>query len=212
MSWKNWKITSLIFQEYRLQPITFFDESSAVVTSGNRRRRHSAIGSPAIEVQRHASNATYAVNLLHNIHGVSHFNVLRGPSNGLELLNFFEEALEQEDVFANHVIKENDVIVMDNCGFHHGNNVEPLLRNMLQERRVQLFFQPPYHPWYNTCEACFNHMKTTLRRYPKYTEKYTELCTYDAKGMINEGLSRQFFKFCDYIWLIFVVVELITIT
>ena len=120
--------------------VHFFEESSVVVTSGNRRRGHSAIGSPAIEVQRYASNATYAVNLLHNIHGVSHFNVLRGPSNGLELLNFFEEALEQEDVFANHVIKENDVIVMNNCGFHHGNNVEPLLRNMLQERRVQLFF------------------------------------------------------------------------
>ncbi|CAB4001294.1 paired box Pax-5-like [Paramuricea clavata] len=92
----------------------FFDESSVVVTSGNRRRGHSAIGTPAIEVQRYASNATYTVNLLHNIRGVSHFNILRGPSNGLELLNFFEEALEQEDVFANPVIKEHDVIIMDN--------------------------------------------------------------------------------------------------
>ncbi|CAB3982871.1 Hypothetical predicted protein [Paramuricea clavata] len=75
----------------------FFDESSVVVTSGKRRRGHSAIGTPAIEVQRYASNATYTVNLLHNIRGVSHFNILRGPSNGLELLNFFEEALEQEN-------------------------------------------------------------------------------------------------------------------
>ena len=140
------------------------------------------------------------MNLLHNIHGVSHFNVLRGPSNGLELLNFFEKLSSKKlDAFANHVRKENDVIVMDNCGFHHGNNVEPLLRKKLQERRVQLFFQPPYHPCYNTCEACFNHMKTTLRRYPKYTEKYTELCISDAIGMINGGLLRQFFKFCGYI-------------
>lgn len=177
----------------------FFDESSVVVTSGNRRRGHSAIGTPAIEVQRYASNATFTVNLLHNIHGVSHFNILRGPSNGLELLNFHEEALEQEDVFGNHVIKEDDVIVMDNCGFHHGNNVEPHLRDMLQERHVQLIYQPPYHPCYNTCEACFHHMKTILRRYSRYTEKYTELCIFDAIGMINEGLSRQFFKFCGYV-------------
>ena len=70
------------------------------------------IGNHAIEVQQYVSNAIYTVNLLHSMHGVSHFNVLRGPSNGLELLNFFEEALKQEDVFANHVIKENDVIVM----------------------------------------------------------------------------------------------------
>ena len=81
--------------------VYFFDQSSVFVTSGNRRRGHSAIGSPAIEVQRYTSNATYTVNLLHNIHRVSHFNVLRGPSNGLGMLIFFEEALEQEDVFAN---------------------------------------------------------------------------------------------------------------
>ena len=120
----------------------FFDESSVVVTSANRRCGHSAIGTPAIEVQRYASNAIFTVNLLHNIHGVSDFNILRGPSNGLELLNFFEEALEQEDVFVNPAIKENDVIVMDTSGFHHGNNVESPLRDMLQERHV-LFFQAP---------------------------------------------------------------------
>ena len=85
-----------------------------MVTSGNRRRAHSAIGSPAIEVQRYASNATHTVNLLHYVHGVSRFYVLRGPSNSLELLDFFEKALEQENVFSKHFIKENDVIVMDN--------------------------------------------------------------------------------------------------
>ncbi|CAB4006588.1 Hypothetical predicted protein [Paramuricea clavata] len=162
----------------------FFGESSVVVTSGNRSRGHSGIGAPAIEVQRYASNATYTVNLLHNIHGVSHFNILRGPSNGLELLNFFEEALEQEDVFANPVIKEHDVIIMDNCDFTR-ETCSVVLSTTL--------------PGIHVSEACFNHIKTTLRRYSRYTEKYTELCISDAIGMINEGLSRQFFKFCGYI-------------
>ena len=131
----------------------FFDESSVVVTSGNRSRGHSAVGKPAFEVQRYASNATYTVNLLHNVNGISHFNILRGPSNGLELLQFFEEALEQVDAFENPVVKVDDVIVMDNCGFHHGNDVEPNLRDMLHdERRAHLIYQPPYHPCFNTCE------------------------------------------------------------
>ena len=155
----------------------FFDESSVLVTSGNRRRGHSAVGKPAIQVQRYASNATIY--------------------NGLELLNFFEEALEQEDAHENEIIKDNDVVVMNNCGFHHG-NIEPHLRDTLAQRNIQLVYQPPYHPCYNTCEACFHHMKTTLRRYPVYTEKYTELCISDALGMINEGMSRQFFSFCGY--------------
>ena len=60
----------------------FFYESSVVITSGNRKRGHSAIGKPAFEMQKYASNATFTLNLLHNISGVSHFNILRGPSNG----------------------------------------------------------------------------------------------------------------------------------
>ena len=48
----------------------FFYESSVVVTGGNRKRGHSAIGKPAFEMQRYASNATFTLNLLHSIHGV----------------------------------------------------------------------------------------------------------------------------------------------
>ena len=168
----------------------FFDESSVLVTSGNWNRGHSAIGQPAIEVQRYASNATYTVNLLHNVNRVSHYNIIRGPSNGLELLNFFDEALEHEDEFGNPIIKQDDVIVMDNCGFHHANHIEGNLRDVLQTRNVQLIFQPPYHPCYNMCKYCFNFMKVILRRYPKYTEKYTDLyCT----GNDNNGFFKADF-------------------
>ena len=178
----------------------FFDESSVVITSGNRSQGHSAVGKPPFEVQRYASNANFTVNLLHNVNGISHFNILRGPSNGLELLQFFEEALEQVDAFENPIIKVDDLIVMDNCGFHHGRDVEPNLRQMLHdERRVHLMYQPPYHPCFNTCEQCFHLMKTVLRRYTTYTEKYTELCISDALQMITAGHSRQFFKFCGYL-------------
>ena len=67
----------------------FFDECSVIRTTGNRTYGHAAIGRIACEIQRYASNATYTVNLLHSIFGVSHVNILRGASNGLELLNFF---------------------------------------------------------------------------------------------------------------------------
>ena len=141
---------------------------------------HSAIGNQAFEVQQYALNATYTINLLHNVNGVSHFNIIWGPSNGLELLNFFQEALQQQDVLENPVIKLDGIIVMDNCGFHHGANLEPFLRNMLQERNAKLLFQTPYHRCFNTCEPCFHFLKTILRGYPVYTEKYTDLCIADT--------------------------------
>jgi len=77
----------------------FFDECSVIKTTGNRNYSHSPLGSPAIEVQRYASNATYTVNLLHSIFGINHLNILNGPSNGLELLNFNQEALEVKYIF-----------------------------------------------------------------------------------------------------------------
>ena len=52
------------------------------------------------------------VNLLHSIFGVDHVNILIGPSNGLELLNFFQEALEIEDIFGNPEIPLSWIIVV----------------------------------------------------------------------------------------------------
>ena len=109
----------------------FFDESSVIKTTGNKNYGHAPVGQRAIEIQRYASNATYTVNLLHSIFGVDHVNILPGPSNGLELLNFFAEALQEEDIFGNSLLKQGDLVIMDNCGFHHALHVEPLLRNML---------------------------------------------------------------------------------
>lgn len=177
----------------------FFDESSVVKTSGNRKRGHGAIGKPAYEVQRYASNATYTLNLLHNVHGISHFNILSGASNGQELLNFFGEALEEQDRLGNFVLKDGDAVIMDNCGFHHALAIEPILRHMLMRRGIRLIFQPPYHPVYNTCEYCFHYIKCWLRRFPSYTEHYTEVALAEATTRIGPGVSREFFRQCGYI-------------
>ena len=69
----------------------FFDECSVVKTSGYRHYANSPVGQPALEVRRYASNATFTVNLLHNMYGVGHVNLLPGLSNGLELLNFLQK-------------------------------------------------------------------------------------------------------------------------
>ena len=55
----------------------------------------------AIEVQKYASNATLSVNLFVNIDGISQIDILAGPSNGLELLNFFGGAIEQVNFIGN---------------------------------------------------------------------------------------------------------------
>ena len=101
---------------YSPQNMHLFDESSVVKTSGTRQYGHAPVGQIAVEVQRYASNATYTVNLLHSTIGVSHVNVIQGPSNGFELLNFFAEALDETDMLGNPTLKEGDIVI-DNTFF-----------------------------------------------------------------------------------------------
>ena len=98
----------------------FFDESSVIKTTGNRKYGSSRIGEAAFEMQRYASDANYTINLLHSLNGVDYFNILDGPSNGIELLTFFDEALALERADGSAVLEHGDCVVMDNCGFHHG--------------------------------------------------------------------------------------------
>ena len=174
----------------------FFDECSVNKVTGNRNRGHSGIGKPAYEVQRYASNATFTVNLLVGYFGIHCYDIIEGASNGLHLLDFFNHAIQARDNENNPVLAPNDVVVMDNCGFHHGALVEPLLRDILAANGVSLIFQPPYSPECNACELCFNHLKTVLKRNEKYSSKYTELAIADATSTITPSMCKNFFRHC----------------
>lgn len=96
----------------------FFDETSVIRTEGNRKYGNSFIGERALEYQKYASNATYTVNLLHSALRVDHYNIIDGPSNGNELLLFFEDVLTKDNPDGSAVLERRDTVVMDNCGFH----------------------------------------------------------------------------------------------
>ena len=177
----------------------FFDEASVIKTTGNRNYGHSALGSGPIEIQRYAWNATFTVNLLHSIIGIQHVNILVGASNGIELLNFFAEVLDEVDAFGNPLLKRGYTVIMDNCGFHHGVMTEPVLRRMLADHGVDLLYQPPYHPVYNTCEMCFGFMKRWLRQHSEYAEKHTEIAILDALSYVTQDTSKNFFRKCGYV-------------
>ena len=120
----------------------FFDECFVTKSSGKRMYGSSVKGSRKVEVQSYASNATYTVNLLHSASGFDYFNILGGASNGQELPHFFMDALDV--TFPSGILKlgYGDVVVMDNFRFHHGQQTEQRLKDMLAQRNVRLIFQP----------------------------------------------------------------------
>ena len=177
----------------------FFDECSVIKTTGNRSYGSAPLGQAAFEIQRYASNANFTVNLLHSFCGVDFYNILDGPSNGLELLNFFDEVLQEQRADGSAVLERGDCVVMDNCGFHHGHRIEPVLRGMLADCGVRLIFQPPYSPHFNTCEYCFNEIKAFLRRHQMLAVNETKIAIAQAMLNITTNTSYAYFKHCGYL-------------
>ena len=75
------------------------------------------------------------------------------------MIHFFQESLQAVDHVKNPVLANGDVFVMDNCGFHHGVFAETQLRLMLRNRGVELIFQSPYSPEFNSSKFCFRSIK-----------------------------------------------------
>ena len=117
----------------------------------------------------------------------------------MELLNFFNEALSVNRVDGSTILKNGDIVIMDNCRFHHGHFVEPLLRDIAQEHGVYLLFQPPYSPHLNTCELCFHQIKCYLKQNSSLTASETEIAIGESVSKISAANSIGYFRKCGYI-------------
>ncbi|XP_067047777.1 uncharacterized protein [Acropora muricata] len=185
----------------RLDPssLHFFEETSVIRTEGNRKYDNSFIGERALEYQKYASNATYTVNLLHSALRVDHYNIIDGPSNGNEMLLFFEDAPTMDNPDGSAVLERGDTVVMDNCGFHHGHFAEGMLRDMFVEYGVRLLFQPAYCPHLNTCELCFNQLKSFLPRFTLFAQQETRTVIAEGISSITQQNCVAYFKCCGYL-------------
>lgn len=177
---------------YTPQQMHFFDEASVISTSGNRTYGHSVVGTRAVEVQRYASNASLTVNVCCSYFGIDHYNIINGPSNAFEMINFFDEALQETNDMGNPKFSRGDVIVMDNCGFHHHRQGEQILKRMLDNRGISLVFQPPYSPQYNVTECVFQTMRHRLHSDPRFVSEFTELAVVNALDIPNSYFCRFF--------------------
>ena len=104
-----------------------------------------------------------------------------------------------DTIYGNPVLSNGDVVVMDNCGFHHGRFAEAELRRILGEREVTLVFQPPYSPEFNTCEFSFRVLKQYLRKHEHFSINFTELAILRGLEEITPAMCRRFFQHCGFL-------------
>ena len=79
--------------------------------------------------------------------------VIDGPINGASFLAYVEQVLVP-------VLREGDIVVMDNLGSHKANAI----RTAIRKAGARLFFLPPYSPDLNPIEQVFAKLKTLARK------------------------------------------------
>lgn len=87
-------------------------------------------------------------------------NILEGPSNGFEIINLFEEGLRVES--------SNGWMLLYGLS-PQSFSVENQLRSMLRNV-VELIFQSPYSPEFNSWEFRFRSMKAYLRLHKQFSK------------------------------------------
>ena len=112
------------------------------------------LGHPLLQFshQLQKSNAIrYTINFLHSCLEDDYVNVMKGASNGNELLLFFEQAVETSRPDSSALLERGKT-----CITVHSVAEE---RDMLAEYEINPLFKPPYFTHLNNSELFFHQMK-----------------------------------------------------
>ena len=86
-----------------------------------------------------------------NTRGIVAHEIKEGAYNGTLFIDFISNKLKSH--FEAH---PHDVLIMDNCAFHHRRDVVELLNDL----RISFKFLPAYSPQLNPIEEYFSHLKS----------------------------------------------------
>ncbi len=143
--------------------IKFMDEAGVNIASGKRNYGYSVKGEVAFEISKHLKVQNHTVNLLIGLDGTKFCTVIDGPSNNTQYMHFWHQAMNATSDLGQSVLNPGDIIVVDNCKFHHSDS-EDILIDYFADFNIQYIFLPRYSPDFNPVEACFLKMKTLLKQ------------------------------------------------
>ncbi|XP_028395745.1 uncharacterized protein LOC114519771 [Dendronephthya gigantea] len=182
--------------------IKFFDESGVKTPDiGTRRYGHAPLGQRCVEVIRKMESPNITLNLLVSLDGPMYFNLVEGPTNTIQFLNFFAEASEATNLMSEGpAIEVGDIIVMDNLGIHHYDGGR-ILEEYLEEMGVELIFTPTYSPDLNPVELCFAKIKTKLNgEFSDTVHENLKLAVMDAVETITPTDMVGYYQATSYMF------------
>ena len=122
------------------------------------------------------------LNLLCGLTGVTYANTVNGPSNTRR-----------------PCLEPGDIIIMDNCPFHHNERGE-ILEDFLNELNIELVYMPCNSLAFNPAEYVFGKIKTLMKyRVWDLTNANLIESLYTAINSITLGNMHEFFRVTGYL-------------
>ena len=92
------------------------------------------------------------------------------------------------------VLREGDVVVMDNLGAHHATGI----RAAIEVSGARVIYQPPYSPDLNPIEPCWSKVKSILRQIGARTVKTLTAAVHRAAKLVTADDADGWFDHCGY--------------
>ncbi len=124
-------------EQQNVYKIKFMDEAGINTAVGKRKYGYSRVGQVAVDISKHLQGPNYTLNLLAGLDGTKFHTVIEGASNGNQYLHYFHQAINAVTEYGEPVLRPGDIVVVDNCAFHH-NETEQILRNYLGQFKEYL--------------------------------------------------------------------------
>lgn len=119
--------------------------------------------------------------------GTMHAMTLPGSVDGEAFTLYIERILCPN-------LQSGDVVVMDNLGAHKVDAV----RRAIEERKAELWFQPPYSPDLNPIEQCWSKIKTALRAAAARSLEALDRAVTHALDSVRANDAKGWFQHCGY--------------
>jgi transposase len=111
------------------------------------------------------------------------------------------EGATNREVFETYVeqilaptLRSAQVVVMDNLTAHKGERI----RELIEQRRCELLYLPPYCPEFNPIEEAFAKIKAVVRKAKARTREALVEAIGRGISMVTAEDSRAFFDHCGY--------------
>lgn len=156
------------------RPFVSLDETS-FGRNGIEVRGYAPIGKKLVIRRQNTRMTTVSVLAIISPDEIVHLEHAQGAYNTAMLLAYLK----------NLVLQPGTVILLDNCRFHHANDI----KKYATQQGWELLYTPPYSPWFNPIEGVFSIVKRAYYQNHTIQESFERVTSSHTRAFFQKSMS-----------------------